>query len=83
MGASAESNFETMIEDLLDALESRSGGVRTAASRWNAGICCVGYYQSTFNPDLHLPAAVIGRAARLNLSIDFDVYFIGAGKVDR
>jgi len=68
---------ESLIQEYLDALladlEPRSAIVRSLASRYSAGINCVGHFYGG-NPGLHLSAELIERIAALRLPVDFDLY---------
>ena len=70
-------DFETQIASLLELLEARADAIRAAVMRWDTGIVCVGNYTSDHNPGVHLHADLIRRIADLDLSIDFDLYFLG------
>lgn len=71
---------ENLIQEYLDALlpllEARAPVVQDLASRYSAGINCVGYFYGS-NPGLHLSSQLIARIAALKLSVDFDLYNYG------
>ncbi len=71
--ARGESFIQEYLEALLPALEARATVVRSLASRYSAGINCVGYFYGS-NPGLHLSATLIERIAALRLAVDFDIY---------
>ncbi|MFC7339676.1 DUF4279 domain-containing protein [Haloferula chungangensis] len=61
------------IANILEAVEPHSEVLRTLQKSCEVGINCVGYYWNS-NPGFHLSADLIGRCARLGISIDFDLY---------
>ena len=71
--ARGESPIQEYVEVLLAVLERQSAVVRSLASRYSAGINCVGYFYGG-NPGLHLSASLIERIAALRLPVDFDLY---------
>ncbi len=66
------------IDALLELLEPHAAGVKAIAELFEAGINAVVYYYEDFTPGIHLSAHAINRMAAMNLSVDFDLYFLGA-----
>ena len=64
---------DSHITNILDAIEPQAAVLRELQTTCETGINCVGYYWNS-NPGFHLSANLIGRCARLGLSIDFDLY---------
>jgi len=75
--ARGESLLQEYLEALVALLEQRTSVVQSLASRYSAGINCVGYFYGS-NPGLHLSASLIERIAVLKLAVDFDLYNYGA-----
>ena len=68
---------EEHIESLLSILESKIEIVQTAKENFDAGISCAIYYRNGCNQGFHLSEFIIARIAKMSLSIDFDLYFLG------
>lgn len=60
--ARGENLLHEYLEALVSVLEHRAHVVRSLASRYSAGINCVGYFYGS-NPGLHLSACLIERIA--------------------
>jgi hypothetical protein len=74
--ARGENLLQEYLEALVAVLERRAHVVQSLASRYSAGINCVGYFYGS-NPGLHLSASLIERIAALKLAVDFDLYNYG------
>lgn len=73
-----ESDVEDHIEALLSVLEENVEGVSKAVEHFSAEIrCTIYYYENSCNQGFNLSENVIARIAKLGLSIDFDLYFLG------
>ena len=62
---------------LLPLLEARADALAEARRRYRVGLACVAYFREV-NPGFHLDAEVVARVAALGLSLDFDLYCLGA-----
>jgi hypothetical protein len=76
-GVSESAAVEEQLLALFDILEPYKAGVKRACERYSAGIMCAAYWR-TFTPGIHLSGDLIHRAAELGLSIDLDMYCLGA-----
>jgi hypothetical protein len=65
------------IDKLLSILESNAEIVRKAKQNFDATILCAIYYYDTYNEGFNLSESIIQRLSKLELSIDFDLYFLG------
>jgi hypothetical protein len=74
--ARGENLLQQYLEALVGVLEPRAHVIQTLASRYSAGINCVGYYYGS-NPGLHFSASLIERIAALKVAVDFDLYNYG------
>ncbi len=73
-----ESDIEDHIEALLSVLEENVEGVSKAIEYFSAEIrCAIYYHENGCNQGFNLSESVIMRIAKLGLSIDFDLYFLG------
>ena len=68
-----EGLLQDYLESLLNLLEPNAAAIRELASRYAAGINCVGYYYGS-NPGLHLSSTLLARLAALQVPVDFDLY---------
>jgi len=75
--AGETATVEDQLTALLPLLEARAAAVAEAARRFEAGIHCAAYFRDV-NPGFHLDAAMVARVAALGLSLDFDLYCLGA-----
>ena len=73
---------EEHIESLLSFLEKNIKAVKLAKEKFEAGILCAIYYYEGCNEGFHLSETIIDRLAKMNLSIDFDLYFLGNDKLE-
>ena len=74
LGLSA--HIDEHFEVLLRLIESHAEAIRVATQLWTGGINAAVYYQN-WTPGIHFSAALLKIAARMNLSIDLDLYFLG------
>jgi hypothetical protein len=70
-------DVEEHIEALLSFLESNIEAVQKAKENFEVGVSCAVYYHEGCNQGFYLTESIIERLAKLNLSIDFDLYFLG------
>jgi hypothetical protein len=70
-------DVEDHLEALLKLLEANAESVRRAQVKFDAGISCAIYYHGGCNEGFHLSEALVERTAKLGLSLDFDMYFLG------
>jgi hypothetical protein len=78
--------LEMPVEDhltaLLPLLEGKAEDVSKVIERHEAEIrCAVYYHEEHCNQGFHLGENVVARMAKLGLSIDFDLYFLGGDDV--
>ena len=59
---------------MLELLEGRASIVAELGNRFTTVLECVGHY-STSSAGLFLTADVVRRLARLNLAVDYDLYY--------
>lgn len=71
------SDFNEQIKALLILLEGYRTQILNIKQKFKAGICCYGYYDEEYNPELHLSENTIQQLANFGLSVDFDIYFLG------
>lgn len=71
-------SFEDHLDALLLILEARADQIRRVKERFAAGIGCAAYFRSV-NPGFHISETQLARLAALGLSLDFDLYCLGAG----
>jgi hypothetical protein len=67
---------EKHLEALLPILESHATGIHRATAQYRAAICCAIYFED-FNPSIVISESIVSRIAKLGLSIEFDLYFLG------
>ena len=65
------------LEALFRTLNASFAGFSKASRKYDAGVNCVAYLRGECNPTLAISAEQVAALARLGLSIDFDVYFLG------
>ena len=75
--AGENATVEDQLAALLPLLEARAAAVAEAARRFEAGIHCAAYFREV-NPGFRLDAALVARVAALGLSLDLDLYCLGA-----
>jgi hypothetical protein len=68
---------EDQLAELLTLLEARVAAVTDAVRRFEGGIQCAACFHEA-NRGFHLDAALVARVAALGLSLDFDLYCLGA-----
>jgi hypothetical protein len=79
--AGEDASVEDQLAALLPLLEARAAAVAEAARRFEAAIQCAACFREA-NPGFHLDAALVARVAALGLSLDFDLYCLGAAADD-
>lgn len=72
---------EEQLLALFDLLAPYQRGVKRARQMYSAGIMCAAYWR-TFTPGIHLSNDLIQRAAAFGLSIDLDMYCLGADEAE-
>ena len=80
--AGEAASVEDQLAALLPLLEARADAVAEAARRYAVGIQCAAYFREV-NPGFHLDAGLLARVAALGLSLDFDMYCLGAPQVQQ
>jgi hypothetical protein len=72
----SDAHLDDHIEALLGLLEPHAAAVRAASERFEAGVNVYVYYHRDFNPGINLSQRAVQLLASMNLSIDFDLYFL-------
>lgn len=71
-----DAHLDDHVEALLQLLEPHAEKVKAASETFKAGIYAVVYYHKDFNPGHGLSAHHVKLIASMNLSIDYDLYFL-------
>lgn len=69
----------SILSPLLRLLEAHVESVRKAQVKFDLRISCAIYCDEGCNQGFHLSEVLVERTAKLGLSIDFDMYFLGDG----
>ena len=73
--ARSNTNLGAHIEALLPLLKQRSSAIRNLSERFRTCLVCVGTYDSSASPGLHLSREAVALLASLGMAIDADLYF--------
>ena len=74
---SLDSHIDEHFDALLQLLEPHAAAIKTASLTFRAGINSAVYYYENFTPGIHLSEHAVKVIASMNISVDFDLYFIG------
>lgn len=70
-------HIDDHFDALLHLLEPHAAAISNVSTVFKAGINAAVYYYKDFQPGIHLSAHAVKVLAAMNLSVDFDLYFIG------
>lgn len=73
-------HIDDHLSALLEVLEPKAATIQEISNELDAGVNAAIYYYQDFTPGIHLPAKSIDLLGKMNLSIDFDLYFLGSAQ---
>lgn len=70
-------HIDEHLEALLQVLEPHAEAIRAASEKFKVGINSYVYYYVDWQPGIHLTERSVRLLADMNLSVDFDLYYLG------